>query len=73
MSIGVKGKGDTAVSENLRKSLNVHSALECSGGEGMPQGVKTFPLQPCGVQDAVIPLAEVHRAGVVALLVWDQG
>ena len=50
----------------------LYSIDQC-GGEGVAEGVKAFPIQSRRLQDAVIPFAEVHRAGVVALLIGDQG
>ncbi len=42
------------------------------GGEGMTQGAETFSFDTRGLQNAVVPLAEVYWADVIAVLIWDQ-
>ena len=39
----------------------------------MAEAVEALPLDPCGFEDSVIPLSEVHRAGELAVLVGEQG
>ena len=48
-------------------------SIDQCGGEGVTEGVEALPLQLCCRQNAVIPLAKVHRPGVIALLIGDQG
>ena len=48
-------------------------AVHQAGGKGMPEGMQTPLLQPRRSQDTVIPLAEVQRISVAAVLVRDQG
>ena len=35
--------------------------------------MQTLFLYPCRYQNAVVPLAEIYRPGVVAMLIWHQG
>ena len=39
----------------------------------MSEAVETFLLYPSSFQNPVVPLAEVHRPGVAALLVAHEG
>ena len=40
VNIAIQGDGGVLVTEDIREGFDIHAALEGTGGEGMPQGVK---------------------------------
>ena len=68
-----KQVGYLAGREGSDAAVRLFYSVDQCGGEGVTEGVKALPLQPCCLQDSVMPFAEVHRTGVIALLIGDQG
>ena len=38
----------------------------------MSQTVEAFSLDPCGLQNTIVPFSKVHRSDIVAVFVRDQ-
>lgn len=59
--------------ESLLGAVGLFHAVYQLRGKMMPAAVQTFLLYPCGLENPVVPFAEVHRAGIVAFLVAYKG
>ena len=46
MNIAIQRDGRALVAEDLRQRFDIHSALQRTGGKGMPQGVKSAMRDP---------------------------
>ena len=57
--------------EGFDATIRLFYSVDQRSGEGVAEGVEALPLQPRRLQNAVILFAEVHRAGVVALLIGN--
>ena len=53
MGVELECQRNVGVSEDLGKGSQIHSALNCAGGEGVAQGVHAKPFDPLLAQDSV--------------------
>ena len=65
--------GYLAVRESLDSAIGLFYAVNQLGRKMMSEAVEALLLYPCGLENTVVPFAEVHRAGVVAFLFAHKG
>lgn len=65
--------GHLAGRECKNRAIGLFHTVYQLSREMVSEAVEALLLYPCGLQNSVVPFAEVYRAGVVALLVAHEG
>ena len=68
MGVGVEGEPCGVVSEHTGHRLDVHSVLECNGGECVPEVVKSDLWQSCSFENSLQHMVYAVRGDGAA--VW---
>ena len=59
--------------QGLEAAVRLFHAVYQVGGKGVPEGVQALLFDPRRLEDAVVPLPKVQRAGVLPVLIGDEG
>ena len=59
--------------QGLETAVWLLHAVHKVGGESVPEGVQALLFDPRRLEDAVVPLPKVQRAGVLPVLIGDEG
>ena len=68
MGVGVEGESRGVVPEHTRHRLDIHSILECDGGERVPEIVKSDLWQSCSFKNSLQHVIHAVRGDGAA--VW---
>ena len=68
MGVGVEGEACGVVSKHTRHCLDVHTILECDGGEGVTEVVKSDLWQSCSFENSLKHMVHTVRGDGAA--VW---
>ena len=67
MGVGVEGESCGVVPEHSRHRLDVHSVLECDGGECVPEIVKPDFWQSCSFENSLQHMVHAVRGDGAAV------